>query len=69
MQPFSLDSEASDKGKRICEYLRLSGTFAVEEITHDSPVGVARQESFARNTDAGQTEEGNTEEENCCDFC
>lgn len=46
----------------ICEYLRLSRTFAVKEVTHNSPVNVPSEEAFPRNTDTGQTK--TTEEEN-----
>lgn len=46
----------------MCEYLRLSRTFAVKEVTHNSAVSVAGEEAFTRNTDTEETK--NTEEEN-----
>lgn len=35
-------------------YLRVPRAFVVKEVTHDCPVGVAGQEAFTRDADAGQ---------------
>lgn len=38
-------------GKDVWGYLRIPWAFIDEEITHDRPVGVARQDAFTRSTD------------------
>lgn len=44
------------------EYLRLSRTLAVKEVSHNSAVSVAGEEAFTGNTDTEETK--STEEEN-----
>lgn len=33
------------------DHLRLAWAFIVEEVAHDSPVGVTRKDTLTRNTD------------------